>query len=101
MTPNQIKSTLDQVLLNSNPSLHADLKAKNRLDETLQPILAQAMASTEEARNEAIASVTQMNRPTFIENPMERVQTLNSLFKAAEDVALAQAIEEVTALEAA
>ncbi len=100
MTPNQIKSTLDQVLLNSNPSLHASLKAKNQLEQTLQPILGQALTSIEEARNEAIASVTQAKLPTYIENPMERVQTLNSLCKAAEDVALAQAIEEVTELEA-
>ena len=101
MTPNQIKTTLALVLQNSNPSLHSRLTAQNRLDEYLQPIIGRAMESVEEASNLAIEASVVMGKPGFVADPMARVQTLNSQFKAAEEVALQQAIEEVQALEAA
>lgn len=101
MTPNQIKTTLALVLQDSNPTLHSRLTAQNRLDEYLQPITGRALESIEEARNLAIEASVTMGNPGFVADPMERVKALNSQFKAAEEVALQQAIEEVQALEAA
>lgn len=101
MTPSQLKTTLALALQNSNPSLHSRLTAQNRLDEYLQPITGRALESIEEARNLAIESSVTAGKPGFVADPMERQQTLNSQFKAAEEVALQQAIEEVQALEAA
>lgn len=100
MMPNQMKSTLDQVLLHNSPALHAKLKQQNQLEATLQPILGRAVESIDEARQEAISSATTMGSKGFVNDPMQRVQTLNSQFKAAEEMALQQAIEEINALTA-
>lgn len=101
MTPNQLRTTLERALKDSNPSLYSTLKAENRLDEVLQPIIGRMVESLEDARSLAIEAATTQGKPGFVADPMLRTQTLNSQFKAAEEVALQQAIEELHALEAA
>ena len=101
MTPNQIKTTLALALQNSNPSLHSRLTAQNRLDEYLQPIIGRLMETLEDARSLAIEAATTQGKPGFVADPTLRTQTLNSQFKAAEEVALQQALEELDALETA
>lgn len=101
MTPNQLKTTLEQKLKDSNPALYSKLKAENRLAEVLQPIIGRMVESLEDARSLAIEAATTQGNPVYVNDPTLRTQTLNSQFKAAEEVALQQAIEELDALEAA
>lgn len=101
MTPNQLRQTLERALQDSNPSLYSTLKAENRLDEVLQPIIGRMVESLEDARSLAIEAATTQGNPGFVADPTLRTQTLNSQFKAAEEVALQQALEELDALEAA
>lgn len=101
MTPNQLKTTLEQALKDRNPSLFSKLKAENRLAEVLQPIIGRLMETLEDARSQAIEAATTQGKPGFVADPMLRTQTLNSQFRAAEEVALQQALEELDALEAA
>ena len=101
MTPNQLKTTLEQALKDRNPTLYAQLKADGRLIEVLQPIIGRMAESLEETRNQAIEAATTQGNPEYVADPMNRTQTLNSQFRAAEEVALQQAIEELDALEAA
>lgn len=98
MTPNQLRRTLELALKDKQPSLYAQLKASGTLDETLSKVMASAEQSISEARNQAIEAATTQGKPGFVADPTLRTQTLNSQFKAAEETALSQAIEEISSL---
>lgn len=101
MTPNQIKRALEVALKEQNPELFNSLKQAGTLEETLRPLVGRAEASIEEMRQQAIEAATTEGNPGFVANPQERIQTLNSQFLAAEEVALKQAVEELGSLQAA
>ncbi len=101
MTPQQLKRTLELALKDKQPDLYQQLKTSGTLDEALAKVLAGAEQSIEQARQMAIEAATTQGKPGFVADPMLRQQTLNSQFKAAEEVALNQAIEEIESLQAA
>ena len=101
MTPKELKRALELALKDRQPELYAELKASNRLDEVLNPILGRAEESIAEARQQAIEAATTQGKPGYVADPMVRTQTLNLQFKEAENQALQQAVEEVTSQAAA
>lgn len=100
MTPKELKQALLLALKDKQPELYAELKAANRLDEVVNPILGRAEETISEARQQAIEAATTQGKPGYVDDPMLRQQTLNSQFREAENVALAQAVEEL-AIQAA
>lgn len=101
MTPSQLKQALMLALKDKQPELYAELKASNRLDEILNPVLGKAEQTIAEARQQAVEAATTQGKPGYVADPTLRMQTLNSQFKEAENVALQQAVEEVASLAAA
>lgn len=98
MTPKQLRQTLDLALKDKQPSLYAQMKADGTLDETLNRLTTTAEESIAEARQQAIEAATSEGKPGYVADPTVRTQTLNSQFKAAEEIALNQAIEEIASL---
>ena len=96
MTPSQAVKTLELALKDSQPKAYAQMKA----DGTLTQYLNRLAGQIEEQK--AMAYEQLGNDPQYqkIADPTLRVQEANSRIKAAVDVALQQAIEEVQALEA-
>lgn len=101
MTPNQLRETLSAALQEIQPQQFKLMTAAGTLDTYLASLISQAIQSEGEARQAAINAAVSEGNPGYIDDPVLRVQTLNSQFKAAQEIALAQAIEAIRALSAA
>ena len=93
MTPNQAIQTLELAMKEMQPTLYAKMAA----DGSLRPFLDRQAGAIMGAREEAHHSLAN-DRAFFSMGAMERVQEANNRTRAAEEVALAQGIEEIQSL---
>jgi len=96
MTPSQAVKTLEIALKDAQPKVYAQMQADKTLGDYLNRLAGQIQEQKEEVHH-ALANDPQFQK---IADPMLKVQEANSRLKAAEEVALQQAIEEVQSLEA-
>lgn len=96
MTPKQIRHALELAMKDKAPQQYAAMKADGTLSGYLNRLTADVQASQSEAHN------TLANDPQFqkISDPQTRMQEASSRLKAAESVALQQAVEEISSLQA-
>lgn len=101
MTDNQLLALLMRAMQGKAPQKFEQMKAAGTLNEYLQTLLGQTLEAISEARQDAISAATTQGSPQFVADPMARTQQLNTAQKAAEEVAIAQAMEQIEALQAA
>jgi hypothetical protein len=98
MTFNQIRQVLDRAMKDRQPSLYEQMKANGELEEYLN----RRAARVDAARGEVANDLLNDQQFQSIANPMTKVAEANSRFRAAEEVALNDVIEEIgTAAQAA
>lgn len=95
MTPSQARKTLEAALKDKQPLVYSKMKANGTLKEYLgrlaYQIQEQGIAAHQDLGND--------RQFQAIKDPTLKVQEANSRIKAAEDVALQQAIEQISSLE--
>ena len=96
MTPKQIRHALELAMKDKAPQQYAKMTADGTLAAYLNRLTADVQASQNEAHN-ALANDPQFQK---INDPQTRTQEGNSRLKAAESVALEQAVEEISSLQA-
>lgn len=101
MNPKYLMELLTKALQTKAPQKFEQMKAAGTLGQFLQNLLAQTLEAISEARQDAISSAVSEGSQQFKANPLERTQAINSAQKAAEEVAIAQAMEQIEALQAA
>lgn len=101
MTDSQVLAMLTKAMQTKAPQAFEQMKAAGTLTQYLQNLLAQTLEAISEARQDAISSVVSEDSPQFQPNPLERTQAINNAQKAAEEAAIAQAMEQIEALQAA
>lgn len=91
MTPSQVRTTIEQAMKDKQPSLRAQMKADGTLNEYLNRLAATVQEQMEAAHND----LANDRKFQAISDPTLKVQEANARLKAAEEVALSQAIEEL------
>lgn len=96
MTPKQIRHALELAMKDKTPQQYAAMKADGTLAAYLNRLTADVQASQTEAHN-ALANDPQFQK---ISDPQTRTQEASSRLKAAESVAIEQAVEQISSLQA-
>ena len=100
MTDKQLRELLATALKDKAPEAHSRMRADGTLNAYLSNLTGQTLEAINEARQDAIAGLVSEASPTFEPDPLARTQAINMATKAAEEIALAQAIETIEALSA-
>ena len=100
MTDKQLRELLATALKNKAPAAYGRMKKDGTLKEYLEGLMGVTLEAISEARQDAIDGLASEGSPTFEPDPMKRAQAINMATKAAEEIALAQAMETIEALSA-
>lgn len=97
MTPKQLREILAQALADRAPKANAQMKSQGQVATFLDSLTTQTLQSIAEAKDQ-IGNQAAMRKPPY-QNEATLVPMLNSAYKAAEEVALQQAIEQIDSLQ--
>lgn len=97
MTRKQLRQTLELALNDRAPKAKAQMQASGELAPFLDSLTSSTMQSMSAAK-EQIGAQAASRQPPY-QNEATLVPMLNSAFKAAEETALAQAIEQIDSLD--
>lgn len=100
MTDKQLWELLTKALQSKAPAAYSRMQKDGTLNAYLSNLAGQMLEAINEARQDAIDGLVSEGSPTFEPDPMKRTQAINMATKAAEEIALAQAIETIEALSA-
>lgn len=100
MTDKQLRELLATALKNKAPAAYNRMLEAGTLKEYLEGLMGVTLEAISEARQDAIAGLVSEGGPTFEPDPLARTQAINMATKAAEEIALAQAMETIEALSA-
>ena len=100
MTDKQLRELLATALKNKAPAAYNRMLEAGTLKEYLEGLMGVTLGSIMDAEQDAIDGLVSEGSPTFEPDPLARTQAINMARKAAEEIALAQAMETIEALSA-
>lgn len=100
MTDKQLWELLTKALQSKAPATYSRMQKDGTLKEYLEDLMGVTLEAISKARQDAIDGLVSEGSLTFEPDPMKRMQAINMATKAAEEIALAQAMETIEALSA-
>ncbi len=100
MTETQLLEVLTKALQSKAPDAYRRMQADGTLNAYLSSLLDVTLEAISEARQSAIGNLVTQGNPQYVEKPLPRTQAINMAEKAAEEIALAQAMETIEVLSA-
>lgn len=99
MNYDQLHKMLKQALKDKAPAEYRKMRDRGTLDRYLGSLTTSALETEDNLRDRARDAVSNSASPEHEKDSMKAIQEVNNRFKAAEEVAVAQAIESIDALQ--
>jgi len=98
MNDSQLRNLLLQAMQEYAPKETAQMKARGQLSEYLDSLTGETLEAINGPTQEAILGLVTQGSETFEPNPLKRTQEINMATNSATEIALAQAMETIRAL---
>lgn len=99
MNYDQFHKMLKQALKDKAPAEYRKMRDRRTVDRYLGSLTTSALETKDQLETQAIDAVRNQDSPEYQHDSMKAIQEINSRFKAAEEVAVAHAIEAIEALQ--
>lgn len=98
MNDSQLRNLLLEAMQEYAPKPLAQMKARGQLNPYLDELMGQTLQAINDPTQEATMALVTQGSPQFEPNPLKRVQEINMATNSATEIALAQAMETIKAL---